>query len=178
MEDLDLKALRFRAGVVRTPMTDTVIKKLDGYFLAAGKEAEITSVLRTPESQLLIIQNYAHDKGVIAKNLVLDFERTGVFENMTYPLWQIVWSQLLNKGILVNPPKPAMALLDYYKDGANKKGETIQPSAHFLGIAFDIGGGGNGVADEYAIVTKAKLASIGIAYVRVEHENNCVHCQV
>jgi hypothetical protein len=177
MDDLNLKALQFRAGVIRTAATDPVIKKLDDYFAAAGHIAYITSVLRTPEAQLLIIQNYAQEKAVIASNFVLTFDQTGVLENVTSPLWQIVWSQLLSKGILVNPPRAAMVLTDYMKDGVNKKGEIIQPSAHFLGIAFDIGGGENGIADELAIVQKA-ADTVGINYVRVERENNCVHCQV
>ena len=171
MEDLELKALQFRAGVIRTAATDPVIKRLDYWFQQAGKTAWITSVLRTPEAQLLIIQNYAQEKAVIASNFVLTFDQTGILDNMTYPLWQIVWSKLLTKGILVNPPRAAMCLTDY------KKGQIIQPSAHFLGIAFDIGGGENGIADELAIVQKA-ADTVGINYVRVERENNCVHCQV
>ena len=177
MDDLNLKALKFRAGVIRTTATDPVIKKLDDYFLAAGHIAEITSVLRTAESQLLLIQEHARDKGLIASNFVLTFEQTGVLQNMTYPLWQIVWSQLLNKNFIINPPKPAAVLMDYFNDGVNKIGHVIQPSAHFLGIAFDLGGGSNGIADELAIVQKA-ADTVGINYVRVERENNCVHCQV
>ena len=166
---------------MRTAATDPVIQQLDIYFRAAGKKGVITSILRTPAAQLLLIQNAARDKGIIANNFVLDFERTGTLPSSNmgeYPVWQIVWSQLLNKGYIINPPVPAKVLLDYFNDGVNKKGETIQPSAHFTGHAFDVGAAMNGLAETLAIVRAAQDGDAPIIYVRVERDNNCVHCQV
>ena len=178
MDDLNLQALTIEPGAVRTAATDPVIQQLDIYFRAAGKKGVITSILRTPAAQLLLIQNAARDKGIIANNFVLDFERTGTLPSSNmgeYPVWQIVWSQLLNKGYIINPPVPAKVLLDYFNDGVNKKGETIQPSAHFTGKCFDTSG--ENISSIFEIIDNAK-AAVGIVYVRYERENNCVHSQV
>lgn len=178
MEEKKLTALTFAPDVVRTAATDAVIFKLDAYFARANHPARITSVLRDSASQLRIIQDYAVKAGLLKPGEALDMTTTVMFEDHQVYRWQLIWSQLLNRGIIINPPVAAAVLMDYWSAGVNKKGTTIQPSEHFLGTAFDIGGAGNGCDDEFAIIALAKKEGIGIKYIRIEHGNNCVHSAV
>ena len=174
-----LKSLSFGRNVVRTPETDRVIFKLDKYFTRAKRQAIVTSVLRTKESQLAIIRDYAIKCNLMPDGDTLDTGQNTCLGGKIVPRWQALWSMLLNRNIIVNPPVPAVVLLDYWKGGVNKKGQTIQPSAHFLGTAFDIGGGPNGAEDEFAIVRMAARDGIGIKITpsspMLERANNCVH---
>lgn len=172
------KFLIVQAQVVLTPIIEPVITALDRYFEAANHKAMVTSGKRDPEDQLRIIRNYLTKKGLAEKYPeamtcgLQDKDTAGNY------LWQMAWSNLLNVGIIINPPLRAKCLMDYTgKSGKNLKGVSLYPSVHFQGTAFDIGGAGNGIADEAAIVQKAlddKMA--GLASTLVERENNCLHC--
>jgi hypothetical protein len=180
-EDMDLKNLTFRPGVIRTLATDLVIERLDPFFGAAGHRAEITSVLRTQESQLQVITDYARMRSILKPGEKLNFADVVEHGGKSVPRWQLVWSTLLSLGVLINPPRSAAVLTDYFKDGENRKGQIIQPSSHFLGKAFDIGGRGGDprtAQDEYDIIMKAAKTGIGIKSVVLERANNCVHCNV
>jgi hypothetical protein len=172
---MDLKALSFLKNVIRTPETDKVIEKLDNYFVKAGLKRYITSVKRSPLDQIGIIEGYAKQKGLM--HITESMEGEYPFEGSQYPKWQVMWSQLLSKGLLINPPYPAKVLTDYYKNGVNQKGVMKNPSGHFTGKCFDIGGSDN-VQKTYDIVNQAKNDGIGIVLVILERENNCVHSQV
>jgi hypothetical protein len=82
--------------------------------------------------------------------------------------------------VIINPPLGAVCLFDYYKNGVNKKGLVIPPSAHFYGKAFDIGGGGGTdptPADELEVVSRAMGydSTLGIKDFLLERANNCLH---
>lgn len=171
--------LLFSNGVKRTPSTDAVIAKLQPIFVQESFKAYVTSVLRLKEDQLRIIENYARDKGIIGKDVHLEFVSTTTLDGTAYPLWQVVWSKLLSKGIIINPPVPAQVLLDYFRDGKNKLGQWIQPSPHFLGNSFDIGGfNETNTAEMCAEILNRVKAQVGIKTVLLERANNCVHNDV
>lgn len=171
------KFLIIQATVVLTPTIEPVIHALDPYFERAGLKAVVTSGKRDPEDQLRIIRNYLTKKGLAEKYpaamtcALTDKDPAGLY------IWQMAWSNLLNVGIIINPPAAARCLMDYFnKAGKNLKGATLQPSVHFKGTAFDIGGAGNGIADEAAVVQQALDDKLpGLASIVVERENNCLH---
>lgn len=171
-----MKNIIIRKGVIRTAVTDVVIERLDPYFL--GLPIQITSVLRTAESQLAIIEYYAKLKELIYEGDILNFTSLTMFEGRNVFKWQLVWSQLLSIGIIANPPKSATVLKNYIVSGINKKGMSINPSEHIYGSAFDIGGAAHGVDSVYKIIVKAAADKIGIRYSRIERGNNCVHVAV
>jgi len=159
--------------VVRSKVTDVVICKLDKYFKQYNHEAIVTSIVRTPEKQLSIIVDYCIKYGVpVSTDWDVD-KKIG-----EYYCWQKSWSRLLNLGVIINPPYAAVCLEDYYKNGVNKKGQVINPSPHFFGKAFDIGGGINGINDELEIISYAmgQDKNLGILKIVLERANNCVHC--
>lgn len=182
-------------GVKRTAPTDIVIARLDPYFEQAGFIGRITRVLCDKNDQLAIIQEYAESSGLISPGFELDFSLGTTFQGREVPYWQVVWSKLLSKGIIVNPPEPAEVLMDYIKaDGQNHKGEIIQESSHFTGRPFDLGarvwikqedvGDVAKLVDKldtvYALALKAQAEGVGIIKTTssplIEHGNRCVHC--
>jgi hypothetical protein len=180
----------FEPNVIRTPQTDIVIEKLTPYFEAAGFVGRITSVLRNQWQQLMLIQSLAEQNKIITSGFILDFEYTGSYQGQVVPYWQIVWSSLLNKGIIINPPVPAIVLMDYIRNNINKKGMLIGATPHHTGLCFDLGGRvlvNNALVeridDVYNIVCKAKSDGVGIetnidSNPLIEHQNNAVHVQV
>lgn len=183
-----MKAIIFLPDVIRTAATDAVIERLDQYAAEAGITLRITSVKRTPESQLRAIQDYAQERKIILDGQGLDLVTVMDYLGESIPYWQLVWSRLLSAGVIVNPPRAAKVLTDYWRNGVNKKGLIIQPSTHIISDkAFDIGGryfkAGNLVNDVdtvYAVTLKAAKNNIGIRLTEssplIEHGNNCVHC--
>lgn len=171
------KFLVVPASVVLTPVIAPVIEALDKYFEEANLKAVVTSGLRDSQDQLRIIRQYLVAKGLSEKYpdamscAVQDKAPDGNFK------WQMAWSNLLNIGVIINPPVRARVLMDYMRTGRNLKGSTIPASSHFLGTAFDIGGSGNGIKDEAAVVAKAFAAGIsGLVSFLSERENNAIHC--
>lgn len=176
----DNKFLILCEGIVRTSITDSVISKLDKYFEQSELHAKVTSILRTQEKQLEIIQSY-----LIRYKLDGEYQDTMTChvedyhtndKNEKIYAWQLAWSKLLNIGIIINPPVKAVVLLDYIKQGVNKKGEFIPESNHFSGKAFDIGGGSD-ISEELYVVSDAmkKDKLLGIKNYVVERQNNCLH---
>lgn len=181
MKASDNKFLIVKPGVVLTPIIEPVICALDLYFKEANKISYVTSGKRNPDGQLQIIRGYIEKKGL--KDEFPEAFKGGVTDKFTHPQygaiynWQLGWSKLLNIGVIVNPPCSAACLLDYIRDGINKKGRIINGSPHFNGTAFDIGGGENGVADETAILQKALKDRVpGLVNILPERENNANHC--
>ena len=172
--------LIFAKNVKRTPQTDVVISKLQPYFENSFCKAIITSVLRSPEEQLRIIEDYAKKFKLIPKVYKLNFDKKVIFEKEEVLEWQFVWSQLLNRGVIISPPVNAKVLMDYWQNGINKKGEILNPSPHLKGNCFDIGKaeGNCTMEDIYAVVKLAQHDNIGIRNVLLERVNNCVHCDV
>lgn len=181
MQATDNKYLRVLKGVVMTAIIEPVIIKLDPLFEEANLIAYITSGLRMEHDQLRIIRKYLkssrldsqfEEAMVCGLNDMIEFEGSRVYA------WQPGWSKLLSKGIIVNPPKSAKVLYDYWRNSQNRKGDVIGPSPHFKGTSFDIGGGDDitGVSNEMAVMQKAlKLKIPGLKGILVERNNNAVH---
>ncbi len=175
------KFLIVRPGVILTPIITPVILSLEQYFKEANKISYVTSGKRNPEDQLRIIRGYIESKGL--KDEFPEAFGKKVEEKFTHPkygaiyTWQLGWSKLLNIGVIINPPSTAACLLDYIKNGVNKKGAILNGSPHFNGNCFDVGGGDNGVADETAILQKALKDRVpGLMNILSERENNACHC--
>jgi hypothetical protein len=180
--------LLLRPKVVLTASIAPVIAGLDAYFAKANVTAYVTSGLRDAEDQLRIIRQYLRKLNLDPKYPVgmtchVD-ERirwTGEgFQHIEVYAWQPAWSRLLKEGIIINPPRTALCLSDYYRNGVNRKGVVISPSPHFNGTAFDIGGGADGIdgaaSNELAIVEQAfKDRLPGMRGYLAERNNNCVH---
>lgn len=193
-QSLQNKWLVVREGVILTDVIDPVILQLDPFFEQAQLKAFVTSGLRDAQHQLGIILNLA-DKNSLNEELFyngligspIDFKvkwSSAPLQNTYW--WQPIWSALLNRGVIVNPPLAAETLMDYYrKDELTGKlvlyksaGYLIQPSPHFNGTAFDVGGGNDkDISNELAVIREAtKDGGIkGFKGLVVERNNNCVH---
>lgn len=176
------KFLIVQKGVVLNDALDEVIAGLDKPFEDANHIAYVTSGIRTAEDQLRIIKGY-----ISRKNIEDEFigdatvDKKVVWEGKEIYSWQLSWGKLLNHGVIINPPLRAELLLDYVnKAGKNRKGDYFNPSVHFLGKAFDIGGGANSVEDEKQIVVGAIKSGncLAIKDFVVERENNCLHIDI
>jgi hypothetical protein len=176
--------LKVNKTVILTRAIEPVIMALDAYFEKAGKTAYVTSGLRDSSTQLSIIRGYLAKTGMDkfypdAMSCQLNDKKQ--FGTDIIYVWQLAWSALLSKGIIINPPLPAKCLMDYVRDGKNKKGQVISSSPHFNGTAFDIGGGTDGidgnVTSELKIITQALKDNLpGLKGFLPERNNNCVHC--
>ncbi len=179
------KWLTVKPGVVVTDVCDPVIAALDRYFADKKKQAFVTSCLRTPESQLGIIRGYLSTKSLASEYpvgmkcaLEEKIKWYDPYKGQTIEVygWQPAWSKLLNIGVIINPPLAAECLHDYHRRGVNVRGKLIQPSPHFRGVAFDIGGAANGIADELQIVSTAMGERLpGMVSYLAEHDNNAIH---
>jgi len=177
----DNKWLIVQDSVVLTPVIEPVIVALDKYFEEANHKAYVTSGLRDSKDQLRIIKGYLVRKGLDKKYPeAMSCDVNDKLPNGDY-VWQMAWSNLLNINVIINPPLPATVLMNYIRGTVNRKGKVIGSSPHAPGLALDIGGGGNGINDELAIILKAmKDKKIpGLRGYLAERENNCLHvdCQ-
>ena len=187
--------LIFTDGVKRTAQTDLVIAKLEPYFEKVSIIGRITSVLRDSTMQLATIQDLAVKNNLVATDFKLDFIYMSMYQGKPVPYWQIVWSTLLSRGVIVNPPIAAVCLMDYTAaNGVNKKGMTINETPHHTGLCFDTGAriwlrpedvGDNSklinrLDDIYQIILQASSDGVGIIKesIILEHSNNCCHAQI
>jgi hypothetical protein len=177
------KFLLVKDSVILTEHIKPVIERLDPFFEAHKLTAWVTSGLRTAEDQLRIIRNELNRRD-LSKDYQQAFEDIGVkiqYEEQEVYAWQPAWSKLLSLGFVVNPPYPAVALMDYFRPGSdkNKKGTLIGDSPHTRGTAFDIGGGKDGVFNEAQVLERAMGNVKGLKGYLVERNNNAVHvdCQ-
>lgn len=171
------KFLTINPGVILTPIIEPVIYLLDPYFEKANLKAVVTSGLRDAYKQLEVIRQYLKMKGLDTKYpdaMVCkpQEEVAGVYK------WQMAWSNLLNVGVIINPPLAATCLMDSLRpNGTNRKGTLINQTPHARGTAFNIGAGANGVADETIVLQKALNDKLpGLAGFLAERENNALHC--
>jgi hypothetical protein len=176
MDVTNNKWLRVNPKVKLTPSITPVIVGLDKYFEEAKLKAVVTSGLRDANDQLRVIRQYLTIKGLDKKYPHAMIGNVDDFANDEY-IWQMAWSHLLFVGVIINPPLKAKCLLDYKnKSGVNLKGYTFNQTLHASGTAFNIGGGGNGIADELAVLEKAsKDKTLGIVSFLAERENNALH---
>jgi hypothetical protein len=176
MSSKDNKWLIVQPTVKLTAVIEPVIIGLDKYFEEAKLVAHVTSGLRDANDQLEVIRGYLKRKGLDKKYPHAMVCRVDDFEFNEYA-WQMAWSNLLNVGVIINPPLRAVCLMDYTSGGKNKKGEYINQTPHASGTAFNIGGGGDGVENEAAVLEKAlKNKLVGLTSILKERENNALHC--
>lgn len=179
----DNKFLKVREGVILTPIIEPVIIALDKYFEKANCSAWVTSGLRSADDQLRIIRNELIKRKLDAKYpdaVSKSVNEKIAHEGQTIYAWQLGWSALLNVGFIVNPPVAAICLMDYISNGVNKKGQLINASPHFQGLAFNIGGGADGISgtvtNELAVIQSAVNDKIkGIKSFLAERNNNALH---
>ena len=169
--------LRLGRGVARTQATDPVIAALDAPFAKAGREATVTSILRTPQDQLRVILGMARQRLGLNPSFTPGDVETRLPGTGHY-LWQEAWTQLLQAGYVVNPPLRAAALGGYrIGDRTYPAGHSVGPSPHTSGRAFDIGCGTHGVSPILSIVrgSAAMIPSLAEGQILGEPANNCVH---
>jgi hypothetical protein len=154
--------------VILNDVLDILLSDIDHYWPPASEI--VTSVIREPDDSLRIIREYMKEGGLDKKYPeamacnILDKTEAGQY------VWQMGWSALLNAGVIVNPPYSAVCLMDYIRDGANKKGQIIGQSPHVKKKAFDLSG-----LDSLTIV-KRLVEDKKIRGYLPERKNNCLHC--
>jgi hypothetical protein len=171
MKSYNNKNLIVPATIVLNGALDKALSEIDIYW--QGRKEIVTSGVRGPEDQLRIIRNYLRSKGLVSKYT----EAMSCGLNDKYPdseeyVWQKGWSALLNAGVIINPPFPAVVLMDYFRNGVNKKGQLIGQSPHTRGTAFDLAG-----LDSLDIVKKLVDDKKVRGYL-LERENNCIHVDI
>lgn len=150
---------------------DQVLYDIDCDFREAPER--VTSAVRDSDDQLRIIRSYLRQKGLddhYPEAMVCDV--VDRVRDDTEFAWQRAWSKLLNLGLIINPPLPAVVLMDYIRSGVNKKGQVIGMSPHTKGTAFDLSG-----LDSLRIVQALKLKGKIKSYL-IEREQNCIHCDI
>lgn len=176
MKSKENKFLKVKDGVVLDEFLDGIAVKLDKEFELAGLKATLTSGIRTPEDQLRIIRQYLKQENLHVKYSeamscnVNDKDQHGNYK------WQMAWSNLLNVGVIINPPLRAKLLMNYFNSaGVNRNGDVFEQTAHASKKCLDIGGAGNGINDEMAVLEKAKTNIPEIVSLVPERKNNCAH---
>ncbi len=180
------KFLILKKGCIRSEATDEVIVALDTFFKLKKLKSFVTRIVATPEDQLKLIKDFLIREKLAQKYpaAMKSKPEDKISNKLPSPyVWQKAWSNLLHIGILINPPLKAEVLMNYIRDGKNKRGEIINPSYHETGLAFDIGGQYKGVeiinkVAEIIDNVKNKHHEIGIRDFVIEHKNNCVHVDV
>jgi hypothetical protein len=176
------KYLIVNVGVRLTPVMIPVILGMEVFFEEEGVIAHITSGERTSQDQLDIIVKYAKrydvDKEFPEILTCGIYDTIEINDNKRLFTWQRPWSRLLNKNVIINPPRPAICLFDYWRNGINKKGSLIGLSPHFYGMAYDIGGGtDHDITNELKCVKRAFESKTipGFKGYLPERNNNCIH---
>jgi hypothetical protein len=158
-------------SIVLNDALDKVLSDIDHYW--DGRSEKVTSGIRTSDDQIRIIRTYLKAKGLDKKYLdAMNCNVRDKYSDSNQFVWQMGWSALLNVGVIINPPYTAEVLMDYHRNGVNKKGQIISPSPHTRGTAFDISG-----LDSLDIVKKL-LADGKIKGYLVERENSCIHIDI
>lgn len=168
MKSYSNRYLKVPPTVVLNEKIDALLYEIDCDF--RDHPETVTSGVRTSEDQLRIIRKYLRAKGLDdnypeAMTCAVN-DKT---DDQSQFVWQKGWSALLNAGVIINPPLPAVVLMDYIRNGVNKKGQLIGMSPHTRGTAFDLSG-----TDSLKIVQALKLKGKIRGYL-LERENNCLH---
>lgn len=182
-ESLQNVFLRIAPKVILTKKTDECAVKLEAYFREAKHYAWVTSALRDSFNQLSLVREYMILHGLDKK--YPNAMTCGLHDKVgSQYVWQMPWSELLNRGIVINPPLEAVVLMDYYGPtgtGSNKKGSTIGLTPHHTGMCLDIGGRNRGtptqdntIKDELPIIARAYADKVFRSFLP-EHGNNAIH---
>jgi hypothetical protein len=173
-DDFQFQGRKYRKIILNDEL-DSVLSAIDHYWPPASEI--VTSGIRVPDDSLRIIRQYLRSKGLDKKYPeamtcdILDKGKDIRFDGDIYA-WQAGWSALLNAGVIVNPPFEAVCLMDYFRNGINKKGQRIGQSPHVKKKAFDLSG-----TDSLTIV-KRLVEDKMIRGFLLERENNCIHCDI
>lgn len=169
----ELKNITLKKGVVLNQRMRDKLQEIDPDF--EGTPQICTSGIREAADQIRIIRKYLVSKGLnktYPEAMVCGIDDKEAAGNY---VWQMAWSNLLNIGVIINPPRAAVVLMDYIRGGGNKKGQTIQPSPHMRGLdtaCFDFSGL-SGVAKAKKLKEAGKIRN----YLP-ERENNCLHIDI
>jgi len=187
--------ITIREGVILDENQRKVLKNIEPF--TTGLDLEVTRGHDTPRGQLNTIAKYAKrngvhfpefDAGIADLEEIVDIPTVG--RVMT---WQRTWSKLLNIGVIINPPLPAVCLFPYMRPtGEQMQGKVIDQSPHIKKVpsaeeikagkfdpcAIDFSTKVNGVSSislTAKILNKAKDSGAGIRVVKLEPKNGCVH---
>jgi hypothetical protein len=167
------KNLLVPENIVLTTELDFALCAIDKYWPPASET--VTSAVRTPDDQIRIIRQYLRKKGLqvfYPQAMTCELDDLITKDGKQIYAWQEGWSALLNAGIIVNPPYEAECLMDYFRNGVNKKGHWIGQSPHVKKKAFDLSG-----TDSLTIVKRLVEDKMIRGYL-VERENNCIHVDI
>jgi hypothetical protein len=132
-------------GVEINSLLDDGICALDSWF--ESWPSIVTSGDRTFDKQLDVIRDVAlrfAGLGNVHPNLkTVDMQLPYNYKGQLVPFWLVVWSECLQKRVMVNPPVQSACLFAYqHVDGRQlPAGHIIGVSSHQLHKSFDIGGG-------------------------------------
>jgi hypothetical protein len=170
MKAYNNKNLKVGKHIVLNERLDNLLSEIDSYWTFPET---VTSAVRVPEDQLRIIRTYLKARGLDKKYPeAMTCNIRDKYTDKDEYIWQMGWSALLNAGVIINPPYPAACLMDYFRNGQNRKGVVIGQSPHTRGAAFDLSG-----LDSIDVV-KRLLADGKIRGYLVERENNCIHVDI
>jgi hypothetical protein len=171
------KFLTVAAGVILTDELDDFAARLDPHFELFSVKAVITSGVRERAAQIELIRKKGLEAGL---DLVFFDLATADMESIVHagaqdqPYWQIIWSNLLAKGQMINPPEIAKAEFEYiHADGRHiPAGHEVGISEHQEKKAIDI------ARNELHLIEKcldhAKDSGVKLKHL-VEPRNGCVH---
>ena len=171
------KFLTVATGVILTDELDNFAAGLEPHFELFDIHAVITSGVRTEAAQIELIRKKAIEAGL---NLVYadiedaDLTKTVHVGEFDQPYWQILWSNLLAQGQMINPPVPAKAEFEYiHADGRHiPAGHEVGISEHQEKKAIDI------ARNELHLIEKcldhAKVTGMKLKFL-IEPKNGCVH---
>jgi hypothetical protein len=168
-DDFEFNGKKYRKVILNKSL-DHILSLIDKYW--PEKSEVVTSGVRVPSDSLRIIRGYLKSKDLsrlYPDAMTCDID--GRLDNGEY-VWQMAWSSLLNKGVIINPPLPAECLMDYFRGEVNKKGKVINQSPHVRGTSFDLSG-----TDSLTIVKRLVEDKMIRGYL-LERENNCIHCDI
>ena len=175
-----------------TPLIERGAVGLEEYFAKHNIHAFITSGGRTEEHQLDIIRMYCKQKGVDVEFpaiLTCTVDELIQFGDEPIPAWLPALNRLLQKGIMINPPRPVNTLWDYLRSDSTARpaGTHLDRSEHQKALlpgtkiaALDIGEGNHSLA-EIELPVKEALAEkkiIELVGCRFEAANRAVHCDL
>lgn len=168
-DDFEFQGRKYRQ-VILDEYLNAVLCSIDKYW--APNSEICTSGIREPEDSLRIIRQYLRSKNLAVKYpdaMTCDINAKDQDGNY---VWQMAWSHLLNIGVIINPPLEAVCLMDYIRNGVNKKGQKIRQSPHVRKTALDLSG------TDSEVIVKRLVEDKMIRGYLLERENNCIHMDV
>jgi hypothetical protein len=169
-DDFEFQGRKYKKAIL-DETTNSILCAIDKHW--PPNSEVVTSVIRTVDDSLRLIRDFLRSSGLSRK--YPEAMTCGITEKIPGTdeyVWQKGWSALLNNDIIVNPPYPAICLMDYNSGGVNKKGVVIGQSPHVKGRSFDLSG-----LDSLTIIKRLVEEGLIRGY-RVERKQNCLHCDI